>query len=116
MTSAQTSRSGAPLTVERRSPARRHRLQPVELVQLLAIIPILVIVDLVQASSQLQWFDYWSALARFMGPEGSLRPLDLFFYSEGHVPAIPGLIAWLNVQLTGGLAHALGYYDVAVVI
>jgi hypothetical protein len=73
-------------------------------------------VGLVQASSQLQWFDYWSTLARFMGPEGGIRPLDLFFYHEGHVPAIPGLIHWLNVHVTGGLAHALGYYDIAVVI
>jgi hypothetical protein len=112
MTSAQA--SSAP-TVER-GIAWLGRIQPVRLVQLLAIVPILSTVDLVQASSQLQWFDYWTGLARFTEADGSLRPLDLFFYANSHVPAIPSLISWINVQLTGGLAHALGYYDIAVVI
>lgn len=95
---------------------RRHGVRPALLAQLLAVVPVLVIFDLVQDSSQLQWLDYWSGLARFMEPGGSIRPLDVVYFTEGHVPAIPSLVAWVNVLLTGGLAHPLGWFDIAVVL
>jgi hypothetical protein len=96
--------------------SRLRRIPPVAYLQVLAIVPLVVIVDLVRDSSQLPWLDYWGGLARFTDSDGSLRPLDLLFFSESHVPALPNLIYWINLQLTNGLSHPIGYYDIAVVL
>jgi hypothetical protein len=103
----------APSSAEARP---RRRFHPASAVELLAIVPVLVTVALVHSSSQLQWSDYWSSLLLYTSPTGGLKPLGLFFYHEGHVPALPSLIFWINSHLTHGLAHPLGYYDIAVVV
>lgn len=99
-----------------RAAALLRRIPPAAYLQLLAIVPAIVIVDLVRDSSQLPWLDYWSALIRFTNDDGSLRPLDLLFFSESHVPAFPNFLYWINLHLTGGLSHPIGYYDIAVVV
>src|SRR4051812_9049451 len=95
---------------------RRRRVDGATLVQLLALVPILLTFKLVHESSQLQWLDYWQALTRFTGASRTPHPLHLFFYHEGDVPAIGSLVLWLNLQLFHGLAHPVGYFDLAVVV
>jgi hypothetical protein len=90
------------------------RVHPGLWLQLLALLPILMILELVQASSDLQWFDYWSVVPKIVDADGSLVPRDLLHFEESHVLALPGLIYWLNIQLTDGLNRTLAYFVVFV--
>lgn len=105
-----------PRTASERLTVRLRRVQPAALVQLLAIVPLLVMIDVVLNSSELPWFDYWEGFTRYTTPDGGLKPLDLLFFANGHVVAVPALIQWVNFQLTGGLGHALGFFVIATVV
>ena len=109
--SRRTSRFAAARSVE-----RARRFDPASLVQLLAIVPILITVGLVRDSSQLMWLDYWDTVSKYIGADGSLQPRGLVYFHEGHVPVIGSLVFWINLKLFGGLAHPIGYFDIAVVV
>src|SRR6185436_6294766 len=71
---------------------RLRKFDPAQLLQLLALIPILATITLVHESSQLQWLDYWGNLVKFINADGSLNPPGLVFFHEGHVPVTSGFI------------------------
>jgi hypothetical protein len=106
----------APRSSRARVTDRLRGVEPAALVQLLAIIPMIVMLDVVLDSSQLPWFDYWDAFTIYTAPDGDLKPLDLLFFANGHVVAVPALIQWINFQLTGGESHAIGFYVMAIVV
>jgi hypothetical protein len=82
---------------------------------IIILVPFYVMVGAVRSGSHMQWFDYWFALPRFVNPDGSLSPHGLFAFTNEHIAALPGVIYWLNVRLTGGSNIALGLFDILLV-
>lgn len=108
-----TERVTRPRAVLDRSISIVRRIHPAWVLEALALLPVYVIVQLVLQSSNLQWFDYWTALPRYISANGSLIESGLFGFHEGHVIAVAGLIQWTNFQLTGGLNRTLGLFVIA---
>lgn len=116
-TESETATPAPPSEVGRPSLAERLHLERRGLwLQVLAIVPVLAILDLVRSSSQLQWFDYWTILPKLLTADGSLVPRNLLHFEESHVLGVPSLLYWLNLQVTGGLNRPLAYLVVALVV
>jgi hypothetical protein len=90
------------------------RLPVDRLVQLLAIVPVLVMVGVVRESSNLQAGDYWTVFPRVVTADGALHPRQLFAFHEGHVLAVPATLWWLNLKLFDGVNRTLGAYVILV--
>ena len=84
------------------------------LVLLLAVLPALVMVDVVRTSSDLQAADYWTVFGRVVAPDGELQVRNLLDPHVGHIVAVPGLVYWANWKLFDGLNPTLGVYVLAV--
>jgi hypothetical protein len=93
-----------------------RRVDLAKLLQVVALLPVLVILKLVVESSNLQWFDYWTVFPRFVNPDGSLAERGLFGLHEGHSLFMSGVIQWLNYKITGGLNRPLGLFVIVVVL
>lgn len=95
------------------TPPRRERTAA-RLVELLALIPlVLMLVEVVNAP-RLQFIDYWYTLLRFTGPDGSTDPLRLLNLSNEHPVLFPSLAYWLDAHLFAGDNRWLGVLVVLV--
>jgi hypothetical protein len=93
-----------------------RRIPVARLLQLLAIVPALVMVDVVRNSSDLQALDYWTVFPQVVSPTGSLEVSNLLHFHEGHVLGIPGVLYWANWKLFDGVNRTLGVYVIGVVV
>lgn len=98
----------------RRAGEMLARLPVDRLVQLLAIVPVLVMIGVVRESSNLQAGDYWTVFPRVVTADGALHPRQLFSFHEGHVLAVPATLWWFNLKLFDGVNRTLGVYVVLV--
>lgn len=93
---------------------RRERLGYV-VAGVLALVPLLRMVDLVRGASVLQYSDYWLLVDHYTQPDGGLRLAGLFeFQYQNHPVVIPIVVYWLNSQLFDGSNVALGGFVLAV--
>ena len=109
---SSTSRLASPRGVLARARAADRILW----LQLLAVVPAVTMLQLILDSSQLPWLDYWQSLVKYTEPDGDLIPRNLAHFHEGHVPALPSLVFWINLHLTGGRSHPIGFYVIAVAV
>jgi hypothetical protein len=94
--------------------AALRRVDVARLVQLLAVIPAVGMLQLVLRASDTQWFDYWMTFPDIVNPDGSLAVRRLVFFHNEHVMAVPYVIFWLNYKLTSGLNTTLGVFVVGL--
>ena len=92
-----------------------RRIPAARLVQALAIVPVLVMVDVVRNSSDLQALDYWTVFPEVVAPGGGLEVRNLLQFHEGHVLGVPSLVYWANWKLFDGVNRTLGVYVIGVV-
>ncbi|HEX2903889.1 MAG TPA: hypothetical protein VHO01_10590 [Jatrophihabitans sp.] len=77
---------------------------------LLAACPILLMLDRVYRSTDLNYADFWSALSRITNPDGSVKLRGFFTYQNEHPFLVPQLLYYLDIKLFHGTNRSLGYY------
>ncbi|TDV55145.1 hypothetical protein [Actinophytocola oryzae] len=79
-----------------------------------AAVPVVVMVVEVLRAPRLHFLDYWQIFSYVTTDDGSLDLAGLFTLHNHHPIVTPGLLFWLDAQLTGGSNIAVGLVDVVL--
>jgi hypothetical protein len=80
----------------------------------LAAVPVVLMVVEVLRSPRMHFLDYWSILSYATTATGGLDVGGLFKLHNGHPSVTPGLVFWLDAELTGGSNIAVGLVNVVL--
>lgn len=80
----------------------------------LAVVPAVLMVFEVLRAPRLHFLDYWRILSYFTNDDGSIDPAGLFTLHNQHPIVTPGLLFWLDGQLTSGSNIAVGLVNVVL--
>jgi len=109
------SEAGSTPSIDRRWTDRPWLVAGWAVTAVLALIPLVRMVQLILDGSALQYNDYWIMLPNFANADGSLSVSGLFEF-QNHPVVIPQLVYWLNIQLLHGSNISLGFIDVALAL
>ncbi len=103
-------RTGGP----EKAPARTCRDRLPYAVELLALLPLLLVLRRVMAAPLMPYQDYWDTLYRITNADGSPHWRGFFTYQNEHPFTIPSVLFYLGARLGDGDNRTLGYYTVLV--